>query len=370
MTKKTAPVGVVGSHEPDYPRHLVLEDALRVSGREVFVRCSRIGFPWRHFAIARHVFALPKSVRVIYATEGAHRLVPLMKVWAWITGRKILFDPFLSRYNTRVEDRKLYEPGSLQAKIAYWQDWSSCKAADFLIFDTHEHRDYFFAKYALSAPSEVVPVGVPEALFVYPPSEASTASSQFEVLFYGTYIPLQGIETIVRAAQCLPPGIRITIIGKGQTYDEIMLLVDSLSIDPERLRFEEPVPFDQLPKRLSKADIALGIFGTTAKAQRVVPNKVVQAAAMGCAIVTADTPAIRRYFEDGHNILLVPPGDHAALAKGLLTLRDNPAMCARLGEAARFVFEAHFSQQAIATKMSSAVAHLEGNSFQGGTIKR
>ena len=135
MTETPLTIGVIGSHEPDYPRHLVLEAALEHAGRDIHVRCSRIGFPWRHWAIARHFFCLPTSVRVVYVTEGAHRLVPLMRFWAWCTGRKILFDPFLSRYNTRVEDRGLYARGSLQARIAHWQDWSSCKASDFLIFD-------------------------------------------------------------------------------------------------------------------------------------------------------------------------------------------------------------------------------------------
>ena len=168
------------------------------------------------------MLALPKDVRVVYATEGAHRLVPLMKLWAKCTGRKILFDPFLSRYNTRVEDRQLYAPGSLQARIAHWQDWSSCKASDFLIFDTEEHREYFYERYNLKVPAAVIPVGVPEELFQYPLPDATPPSDSFEVLFYGTFIPLQGIETLVDAAQHLPEGVRITIIGKGQTYDQVM----------------------------------------------------------------------------------------------------------------------------------------------------
>jgi len=355
-------VAVIGSHEPDYPRHLVLEEALRNAGRTLHLRSSRIGFPWRHFAIARHVLGLPRDVRVIIATEGAHRIVPLMKFWAKMTGRKILFDPFLSRYNTRVEDRKYYAPGSLQARIAHWQDWSSCKSSDFLIFDTEEHREYFYERYDLKAPAAVIPVGVPEDLFAYPMEGISPPDDSFEVLFYGTFIPLQGIETLVDAAQFLPEGTRITVIGRGQTYDQVMEHVRKKDVSEDRLRFEEPVPFEEIPGRLTGSHISLGIFGETDKAARVVPNKVVQAAAMGRPIITGDTPAIRRYFEHGKNCFLVPPGDGKALAEAILTLRDNPAMCASLGAGARGVFEENFSLEAIARELARAVAALESSS--------
>jgi len=365
MSEHRKSVGVIGSHEPDYPRHLVLEEALRNSGHTLHMGASRIGFPWRHLAIAKHVFSLPKEVKVIYATEGAHRLVPLMSLWAKMTGRKILFDPFLSRYNTRVEDRQLYKAGSLQAWIAHWQDWSSCKTSDFLIFDTEEHREYFYERYGLKAPAAVIPVGVPEELFTYPLPHATPPSGTFEVLFYGTFIPLQGIETLVEAATHLPDGIRITVIGRGQTYPQVMERVDALKVPASKLRFQEPVPFKDIPRKLAESHVALGIFGGTDKAARVVPNKVVQAAAMGRPIITGDTPAIRRYFQEGKNISLVPTGDGEALAKAILTLRDNPDICAALGGGARGVFETNFSLEAITKELAKAVAKLDS----GATVQ-
>ena len=361
MSNPPSPIAVIGSHEPDYPRHLVLEEALRRSGRALHQRASRIGFPWRHLAIAKHVLSLPRDVRVIYATEGAHRLVPLMKLWAAMTGRKILFDPFLSRYNTRVEDRQLYDPGSLQARIAHWQDWSSCKASDFLIFDTEEHREYFYERYGLNAPAAVIPVGVPEDLFRYPLPDAAPPDTGFEVLFYGTFIPLQGIETLVEAALHLPEGVRITVIGKGQTYPQVMEVVREKNVPESRLRFLDPVPFSEIPRRLAEAHVALGIFGTTDKAARVVPNKVVQGAAMGRPMITGDTPAIRRYFQEGDDIVLVPPGDGKALANAILTLRENPDMSAGLGAGARRVFEDHFSLEAITKELAKVVELLESS---------
>ena len=70
-------------------------------------------------------------------------------------------------------------------------------------------------------------------------------------------------------------------------------------------------------------DVCLGIFGDGAKARRVVPNKVFQGMAAGCAIVTSDTPPQRRLL--GDSAVLVPAGDADALAGALLALAEDRA---------------------------------------------
>lgn len=363
------PVCVLGHHELDYPRNQVLQEAIRRLGRDVHLCHSRTRFPMRHFVLAKKLLGAPKEARVIFVTEGGHRLAPWVKCLAKLTGRRVLFDPFLSRYSTRVEDRKLHKPGSYQARVAHWQDWSSTKSADFLIFDTEEHRQYFYERYGLKAPAAVVPVGVPEDMFrpqpdtvpIYPPAQAGEGT--FEVLFYGTYIPLQGIEHILDAAAALKdrPEIRFTLIGKGQTYDEMQQHIADLQLAPPQLRCLDRVPFETLPDHMAGAHVTLGIFGGTDKAWRVVPNKVVQAAACGRAIITADTPAIRRYFTHGESIWLVQKASGEALAEALRHLAERPDLRARLGAGARSVFDSHFSLDAISQQMAHALDTLEAN---------
>ncbi len=356
-------VCLLGSHEPDYPRNRSVKEALQAAGFRVLSAHSRAPFPWRHFILALRAWRCLRgepSLKWIWVTEGGHRLVPWVRWLARASGRKVAFDPFLSRYNTRVEDRKLYRPGSLQARIAHWQDWSSTRAAHLLAFDTQEHKDYFYRNYGLEQPYLILPVGVPEAVF-HPRARASLPNPYpvrpapvFRVLFYGSYIPLQGVEWIVEAAALLKErDIRFTLVGEGQTYADTEARARALAL--VNVDFVAPVPETDLPAYLAHADLCLGVFGDTAKAANVVPNKVVQAAAMGRPILTRDSPAVRRYFRAGESVALTLPAHPRALADAILDLRNQPAVRESLGREARKVFEENFSIHALAAVLKRAL---------------
>jgi len=96
----------------------------------------------------------------------------------------------------------------------------------------------------------------------------------------------------------------------------------------------------------------LGIFGTSAKAGRVIPNKVFQALACGAPVVTADTAAARELLRDGESALLVPPGDPEALAAAIR--RVTPA----IGEGGLAAYRAHASEEVLGARWRKLVEAL------------
>jgi glycosyltransferase involved in cell wall biosynthesis len=357
MSSSPRSICLFGHHEKDYPRNRSLSKALEVLGYRVLEVHSQAPFPWRHFILGAGYLRIYSSVKWVIVTEGGHRLVPFLKILTLLTGRRILFDPFLSRYNTRIEDRKLYSPFGLQALICLWQDWSSTQAADALLFDTHEHQDYFYKKYRLNKPFQIVPVGVDESIFATdetPFVSRKHSADELQVLFYGSFIPLQGIEYIVAAAALLRgEKIRFTLIGKGQTYSIIRNQATELGL--KNLDFVEPVPEAGLVPYLSRADICLGIFGATLKAANVVPNKVVQATACSKAVITRDSPAMRRYFTNGMNAMLIAPASATELAEAILYLRDNLNLRIAMGQEALVTFKRQFSVDAIVKALAETL---------------
>ena len=96
---------------------------------------------------------------------------------------------------------------------------------------------------------------------------------------------------------------------------------------------------------MAEHDVCLGIFGTGDKALRVVPNKVYQGAAAGCAVITSDTAPQRRVLGDA--AVLVPPGDAGALAAALLRLADDRGALLKLRHAARQLAAERFTPEQI-----------------------
>ena len=142
----------------------------------------------------------------------------------------------------------------------------------------------------------------------------------FRVFVYASFIPLHGLEHVVRAAALLEArGVEVTIdiVGDGDTATSVHRLAAELGV--HSVRFLGRRPYAELPDLMAQADVCLGIFGTSAKAQRVIPNKVYDALACARPVITADTPAIRELLRPDEEVIVCPPGDPGAPRR-----RDRP----------------------------------------------
>lgn len=74
----------------------------------------------------------------------------------------------------------------------------------------------------------------------------------------------------------------------------------------------------------------------------MVPNKVYQSMAAGCAVITSDTAPQRRELGDG--VLYVEPGDATALADAIEELLSDSKRLAKAQHNARIVSEQFRSQ--------------------------
>ena len=173
---------------------------------------------------------------------------------------------------------------------------------------------------------------------------------RFAALFVGKLIPLQGVETILTAAR-LAPEIPFRIVGSGQ-------LAPLLAERPPNVEHVAWVPYELLPDELRGAGCALGIFGTTGKAQRVIPNKAFQALACGLPLVTADTPAARELLVHDESALLVPPGDATALAEAVRRLAGDADLARRLGAGGRATYEAKASEAVLGARWRGLIERL------------
>ena len=203
--------------------------------------------------------------------------------------------------------------GGVKQRLLARLDAAAVRASDVVVVDTEEHLRLLPPD--RQADGVVVPVGVPAA-WLGPVPAARPVDAPVRVVFYGLYTPLQGAPVIGRALALLrdEPRLRFTMVGAGQD----LAAARAAAGGGDAVDWVDWVAPADLPALVAGHDVCLGIFGRGDKALRVVPNKVFQGAAAGCAVVTSDTAPQRRAL--GEHALLVPPGDEHALAAALRSL--------------------------------------------------
>ncbi|MFT8592526.1 MAG: glycosyltransferase [Bifidobacterium sp.] len=203
----------------------------------------------------------------------------------------------------------------LKVKLLRHLDRMAIDASSLVLLDTEEHK-------AMLRPGDhgiVVPVGASEEWYE---ARSNAHKRDKGIIFYGLYTPLQGTPVIAEAIRLLAKrGVtpHVTLVGQGQDYDAVHSRLERL----ENVEFIDWVEPEDLPRLVAEYCIALGIFSTTPKGLHVVPNKVYQSMAAGCAVITSDTAPQRR--ELGDSALFTQPGSSEALSEAILQLLENPS---------------------------------------------
>jgi len=280
----------------------------------------------------------------------------------------ILFDAFISNYDTLCFDRKLFRPDSLLGYLSFWLDQANGKRATHLLIDTDNHAKYFVDTFGLSAKKiSSLPVGCRDDIFdphlfkqedPSRPASKESDKSRTRVLYYCTYLPLHGVETVLNAAKALEhEPIDFNLVGNGSQFHQMIKLADTLAI--QNVTFQPPLPVAELAAEIVRADICLGgHFGISAKARRVVPGKIYQMLAMGRPIIATNTPANSKLMSHQKTAYLIPPKDSAALSNAIITLHNQPSLRQKLATHGRQLYLNEASEEVITDQLRTIVADL------------
>ncbi|MEP6390028.1 MAG: glycosyltransferase [Halioglobus sp.] len=257
-------------------------------------------------------------------------------VLAWLLPRKwrslIVVDAFLCLHDTIVNDRRIAKPGSIRARFVEYLEQATLESADVVLIDTEMQKAHLVKQYSISANKIlVVPAGINEEMWM--PIEAPKLTSRIEVLFYGTFIPLHGVETIVTAAQILEDmgeNFRITLVGTGQTADVVASDLKARAISSIEWR-REVLDQKEVQAMVKSSHCVLGVFGDSRKAGNVIPYKAHQALASNQILITRSGAAMSALTEGREipGLILIPSNDPRALADAIVRVRKNYSVLRR-----------------------------------------
>lgn len=369
MSTDNETVVLLGDYDYDYYREVSLRDGLRSQGvtvRECRFREEPLSvglkkfllLPLFYVRIWRQLRAIAREetdVDAILVTKFNISIIPIAALFARRLDATLVYDLFVSLYRTA----EMQDYPGWQVTLVYWLEWLTFRLPDYHLTETAEYAEMYADLYSLPRDRIVgIPIGAEDTWF-HPREDGGTSFDRFTVVYWGAFLPHHGVETIVdAAAELADEGVDFVLIGDGVRKERIERRVSDLGLD--NVEFWGRAPWEDLGRAAAGADVTMGIFSDDPRARASITNKVSEGIASGSAVVTMDSPPIRRWFTHGENVYLVPPEDPAALAEAVRTLRDEPALRERIARGGRELHETVFSVDHIGELLVENVPLSEG----------
>jgi colanic acid biosynthesis glycosyl transferase WcaI len=171
-------------------------------------------------------------------------------------------------------------------------------------------------------------------------------SERFVVLYAGNIGLSQGLETILSTAEMLADQKDIQFVFVGDGAGREVLQFQAKQRHLPNVQFNSYLPRERLPELLACADVSLVILRRGVGSDSL-PSKTFSIMASGRPLIVSideesETWKLVKRAEAG---VWVPPEDPSKLAEAILTLKQDKALCERLGQNGRVWAEQHHSPQ-------------------------
>lgn len=256
----------------------------------------------------RLFFMSVQEIDVIFIGFAPQLILPFFK-WK-MRNKTVIIDFFISIYDTLVHDRKKFKDKGIIANLCYYIDYITLKWADYAIADTKAHARYFIEEFK-SDKSKFETLYLEADKTIYYPREQhkkEELKDKFVVLYFGSILPLQGINVILDAVKILK--------DEKEIFFQIIGPIPNKYSKPiqDNVEYIDWLSQEMLAEYIANADLCLaGHFSRDIeKAKRTIPGKAYIYAAMEKAIVLGDNEANKELNID--NSCFVEMGNAEALA--------------------------------------------------------
>ena len=256
---------------------------------------------------------------IIFVGFMAQMIIPLFH-WKW-RRKPVITDFFISIYDTLIFDRKKFRQKGVASFLFKWIDRVTVRKSSYLIADTQNHALYFEEEFHADLQNTYILYLEADEKIYHPMAISKPPEwvDKYLVVFFGSILPVQGIEVLLEAITLLKEfeWIHFLIIGP---------------IDPQHknnssdtVTYIDWLPQKDLAQKIAMADLCLaGHFSSTVnKAKRTIPGKAYIYQAMRKRIVLGDSPANHELFKEDNGHYYVKMGDSQALAVTIKHLAEK-----------------------------------------------
>lgn len=261
-----------------------------------------------------------KKFDTIFIGFAPQLVIPLFR-WK-CRGKTVWIDFFISMYDTLVCDRKKFRDNSIFAKVLHWLDSVTIRRADFVIADTKAHGRYFVEEFGLDDASWQV-LYLEADTSIYSPrvqEKPERMQDAFVVLYFGSVLPLQGLDVILEAVDQLKDNKDFYFILVGPIDEQYHKPIG------DSIEYHDWLSQKDLAEYISYADLCLaGHFSKDInKAKRTIPGKAYIYAAMEKPMILGENDATHELYDDTMpGIHFVEMGNASVLADKIVEIAQQ-----------------------------------------------
>lgn len=299
-----------------------------------------------------------KKTDVIYVGYPGHVDLFAAYVIAKLFGKKLVFNPLLIVYVGFSEEQGILSKNSLLGKTIKIAEGLGYKLCDMVFADTPNQAEFLKKNFGVKDEKlRVLPIGADNKGYEYSVYKNKNGK-KVNVVYYGLYAPMHGVEFIVETANLLKNDndIVFSMVGSGNKYQETYNKAQELGL--KNIKFYPDVFEGQHLKYLQDADIFLGFLKKHPTIEKVIPNKVYQGLALGRAVITADSPVIRSVFKDHENMYFVEPSNARVLADAILDLKNNPELRSKIAKNGYELYINNFTPKHVGAKLKKYIEEV------------
>lgn len=349
MSGSSRTVVLLGDYDYEYFREVSLHKGLKSQGVTVkecryretplFIGIQKVLLLPYFYAIVfwrLRQLSCEGDIDAILVTKFNVLMLPAAALGAWWLDAVLIYDLFVSLYRTG----EMRGYATWKVKLVYAIERLTLRLPAYYLTETAAFARLYAELYSIPRDRIIgLPLGADETWF-HPRDD--TPFERFTVVYWGNFLPHHGLDTVVDAIDRLRnEGIDFVFLGEGPELARIQNRVRALGTS--NVEFRGRVPWEELSTVAAGSDIALGIFADDPRSRASITNKVSEGVAAGTAVVTMRSPAIKEWFSDGENIVLVPPENPDALAAAIRDLRDDPEYRDRIARSGRKRYESVFT---------------------------
>jgi glycosyltransferase involved in cell wall biosynthesis len=197
-------------------------------------------------------------------------------------------------------------------------------------------------------------------LSVFKPSGHKRESGKFVVLYSGAFSVAYDFEQIFRAAKIVEEvdgDVEFVVQGKGELLGSMLSKVAELNVRSVKI-VDRLLSRQDVAELLGQADVLVLPLAEYKKPYRGMSSKLYEYQAVGKPIICCSRGLPSVYVKETNSGLTVYPGDHEALAKAVMILKENSKLAQLMGENGRKYVESEVSTEAIGLEMKEILETL------------